>query len=158
MKPYIYTLLIIFIFGCTSTKVVHNPKKNDISGNWTLSKIDQGVIETSELNELFDYSIDDCLKGSTWSFGSDGKSGSISVSGENCTGSSKKIHWLLYEPGDGTVNLQFKYMAPMEESTSEGKGFQTVIKSVSENEMVMQASNKDGTKGDTSLVFTKTVP
>jgi hypothetical protein len=158
MKPYIYTLLIIFIFGCTTTKVVHNPKKNDISGNWTLSKITQGNIDASELKELFDFPIDECLKGSTWSFGSDGTSGSIRVSGENCTGSSKKIHWLLYEPGDGTVNLQFKYVAPMEETNAAGKGFQTIIKSVNENEMVMQASNKEGTKSDTSLVFTKMVP
>ena len=158
MKPYIYTLLIIFILGCNTTKVVHNPKKNNISGNWKLSKIDQGDIETSALDELFDFSIDECLKGSIWSFGSDGSSGSIRVSGENCTGSSKKIHWLLYEPGDGTVNLQFKYLATMEESSSAGKGFQTVIKSVGENEMVMQVSNKEGTKMDTSLVFTKMVP
>ena len=158
MKPYLYTLLIIFIFGCSTTKVVHNPKKNNISGNWTLSKIDRGDLETSELDELFDFSIDECLQGSTWSFGSDGSSGSIRVSGDNCSGSSKKIHWLLYEPGDGTVNLQFKYLTTMEESASTGKGFQTIIKSVSENEMVMQASNKEGTKTEASLVFTKMVP
>ena len=158
MKRYIYTLLFVFTFACTTTKVVHNTKKNDISGTWTLMEINNSNVENSEQSKLFEFSVEDCLIGSTWSFNSDGKSGGLKVSGENCDESSKKIHWLLYEPGDGSVNLQFKYVPFMDETATSGKGFQTIVVSVDENRMVMDASNKEETGTTSRLVFTKNTP
>jgi len=159
MKIYIYGLLLIFTFACTTTKVIHNPSKNNITGSWKLTNIDQPSEDTADEIPLFDVAIMSCLKGSIWNFNSDKTSGLITMNGTGCLISNRQIHWLIYEPGDGTVNFQFKYKAiDQEDQSHSSKGYQTKIDKIDGAVMVMHTKSSKDNLSPTVLTFNKITP
>jgi hypothetical protein len=157
MKIYIYGLLVIFSFACTTTRVVHNnPGKNNITGSWKLTGLTHTGSEVAEGTPLFDIVNVSCLEESVWNFNNDKTSGTIVLDGPDCEKRFRKIHWLIYEPGDGTVNFQFKYVATGDETPNkEGKGFQTNIDRMDASTMVMQTSSGKDSMSSTTLTFSK---
>ena len=159
MKIYIYGLLGIFILGCTSTKVINNPGKNNITGSWKLTNVDRPTEEMANEPPIFDVALNSCLKGSIWSFNDDKTSGIINMNGSNCEKKVIKIHWLIYEPGDGTVNFQFKYVISEEDtSINNTRGFQTKIDKMDGSIMVMQTKSGKDSNSATMLTFTRVTP
>jgi len=156
MKIYIYGLLVVFSFACTSTKIINNPSKNNITGSWKLTDLGQSTDITSKDFSLFDITDVSCLEGSVWSFNMDKTSGTVKLSGSGCLESLRTIHWLIYEPGDGTMNFQFKYI-----STGEGaekninKGYQTKIDKIDGSTMIMHTSSGKEANSSISLTFNK---
>ena len=159
MKIYIYGLLVLFSFACTSTKIVHNPSKNDITGSWKLTNLSQSALLNSKEFSLFDVTDITCLEGSVWSFNSDKTSGTVNLSGSTCLQSSRSIHWLIYEPGDGTMNFQFKYISTDEEAEKTiNKGYQTKIDKIDGSIMVMHTSSVKDNNSSITLTFSKITP
>ncbi len=159
MKIYIYGLLVVFSFACTSTKIVHNPSKNDITGSWKLTNLSQTTVLNSKEFSLFDVTDISCLEGSVWSFNSDKTSGTVKLSGSTCLQSLRNIHWLIYEPGDGTMNFQFKYISTGEVSEKTiSKGYQTKIDKIDGSTMVMYTSSVKDTNSPITLTFNKITP
>ena len=158
MKIYIYGLLLIFSFACTTTKVVHNPSKNNIMGSWKLTSINNPENEASE-SPLFDVAMMTCLEGSVWNFNDDKTSGTITMNETSCVDKLRKIRWLIYEPGDGTVNFQFKYVSTDEEAPKiNAKGFQTKIDKMDGSVMVMHTKSSKDNSSPTTLTFNKIIP
>jgi len=157
MKIYIYGLLIIFSFACTTTRVIHNnPNKNNITGSWKLTGLNHASSEPDKETPLFDVVNVSCLDGSVWNFNIDKTSGTVVLDGSDCENRFRKIHWLIYEPGDGTVNFQFKYVAAGDESPNkESKGFQTNIDKIDGSTMVMHTSSGKDAASNTILTFSK---
>ena len=159
MKIFIYSLLVIFSFACTTTKVVHNPSKNDIAGAWKLTNVNKPSEEGESETQLFDVAAVSCLEGSIWNFNDDKTSGTINLNGSSCIKSLRKIHWLIYEPGDGTVNFQFKYVASGEEAQiNSTKGYQTKIDKIDGATMVMHTNSGKDSTSNTILTFSKITP
>lgn len=159
MKIYIYGLLLIFTFACTTTKVIHNPSKSNVTGSWKLTKIDQPSGDTAYEIPLFDIANMSCLEGSIWIFNDDKTSGMITMNGSNCLINNRQIHWLIYEPGDGTVNFQFKYKAIDQEVQSHSsKGYQTKIDKIDGAVMVMHTKSNKDNLSTTVLTFNKITP
>jgi hypothetical protein len=159
MKIYIYGLLLFFIFSCTTTRVVNNTSKSSITGSWKLTGIEQPAEESTDKTPLFDVPTLTCLEGSVWHFNDDKTSGTITLNGSSCIKSLREIHWLIYEPGNGTVNFQFKYVVTgVDTSKINAKGYQTMIDKMDGSVMVMHTnSNKDSTS-NTILTFNKVTP
>lgn len=159
MKIYIYGLLGIFILGCTSTKVINNPGNNNITGSWKLTNVDRPGVEMANETPLFDVALISCLEGSVWNFNDDKTSGIITMNGSNCEKKLIKIHWLIYEPGDGTVNFQFKYVTNNEESSiNNTRGFQTKIDKMDGSTMVMQTKSGKDSNSTIMLTFNRVTP
>ena len=151
---------MIFAFACTSTRVVHNkPSKNNITGSWKLTGLSQSGNMVTDGNFLFDIVNVTCLEGSVWNFNIDKTSGTIVLDGSDCENRFRKIHWLIYEPGDGTVNFQFKYVAAGDETPNkDSKGFQTNIDKMDDATMVMHTNSGKENISDTILTFSKITP
>ena len=159
MKIFILGLLVIITFACTTTRVVNNPAKSSITGSWKLSTISQPGVEAANESTLFDVAVLSCLEGSVWNFNDDKTSGTITLNGSSCINSLRKIHWLIYEPGDGTVNFQFKYLVSGEETAiSSTKGYQTKIDKMDGSSMVMHTNAGKDSTSDTTLTFIKITP
>lgn len=159
MRIYIYVLLVIFTFSCTSTKIVHNPPKDNITGSWKLTTINQSDNVDPVNTPLFDVEIVNCLEGSVWNFNADKTSGTIEMNGSNCLGNYRKIHWLIYEPGDGTMNFQFKYISTGEEAEKNiSKGYQTKIDKIDGSTMVMHTVSGKESNSAITLTFNKITP
>ena len=157
MKIYIYGLIVILSFACTTTRVVHNnPNKNNITGSWKLTGLNQSGDKATDGNPLFDVVNMTCLEGSVWNFNIDKTSGTVVLDGSDCENRFRKIHWLIYEPGDGTVNFQFKYVATGDETPNkDSKGFQTNIDKIDGTVMVMHTSSGKDATSNTVLTFSK---
>ncbi len=159
MKIYIYGLLLFFIFSCTTTRVVNNTSESSITGSWKLTVIEQPAEESTVKTPLFDVPTLTCLEGSVWHFNDDKTSGTITLNGSSCIKSLREIHWLIYEPGDGTVNFQFKYVATDEETPKiNAKGYQTKIDKMDGSVMVMHTKSSKDISSTTTLTFNKIIP
>ena len=101
---FLFFLTIIFLMGCSSTKVVRSTQKG-LKGNWTLSSIasDQGNLVDIKL--LFNQASPDCFEGSTWSFVSNNNSGIYNFQNADCDNSTHSIKWFMEENEDGVYFL-----------------------------------------------------
>lgn len=153
MKKITYSFLLVISLACTTTKVIHNTGKESLIGSWKLTNINQGTMVNADAT-LFEFSAV-CLKESVWNFNTDKSSGTIKITDTACEGEHKEIHWLLFEPGDGSKQLQFKYVTSDGDSVSNSsKGFQTLIETLTGDMMVMRTT----TDKSATLNFTKINP
>ncbi len=117
MKKTFYILTFAFLLiSCSSTKTTDNggtPKigKKMLKGTWEVTDIrfvgEKGLYKA----KLFDLADSPCFKGSEWVLIPNNGSGKFTInSSSQCEASVNRIHWSLYDPGDGTYQFQFKFV------------------------------------------------
>jgi len=163
MKKLIYLTLAVLVISCGSTKsdsTSSAPKlsKKTLKGTWEVTNIrfvgDKGLYKAN----LFDLADSPCFKGSQWVFIPNNGSGKFTLnSSAHCEASSNRIHWSFFEPGDGSYQLQFKYVDEKNKSLDPAnRGYRSNIDNLSESSMEMRvATTYEGNPFDVVMTFTK---
>ena len=157
---YILIGSIFFLISCSSTQSTSTakPSKKTLKGTWEIVNIafvgEEGLYKAN----LFDMADSACFKGSKWVFIPNNGSGKYSLEGtSNCEEVATRIHWSIYEPGDGTYQFQFKYVDEKNKPIdSANRGYRCKIDTLEESTMIMRvASTYDGKPFDVVLSFNK---
>lgn len=109
-----FLMCFVIVTSCTSTKSANannKPDKRVLKGTWEVTEIrfvgEEGLYKA----ELFDLADSPCFKGSEWVFIPNNGTGKFTLKQANgCEPSSHRILWSFFESGDGTHDLQFKFV------------------------------------------------
>jgi len=163
MKKLLYIILTLSILSCGTSKSSSDEgiikiSKKTLKGTWEVTNIrfvgDKGLYKAN----LFDMADSPCFKGSKWVFIPNNGSGKYSInSSAYCEPVATRIHWSLYEPGDGTYQFQFKYVDEKNKPIdSANRGYRSSIDQLEENNMIMRVSTTyEGNPFDVVMTFTK---
>lgn len=161
MKYLIYVLLTVFVISCSSSKSTSEkkPSKGNLKGTWEVTDIkfvgEEGLYKV----KLFDLADSACFKGGEWVFIPNNGSGKFTINNSsNCENVSPRIHWSLYEPGDGTYQFQFKYVDEKNKPLDNGnRGYRSKIDKLNGQTMIMRvATEQDGKPFNVVMTFTRT--
>ena len=165
MKKLLFLAITLLIFSCSTTQTTGGSSststkisKKNLKGTWEITNIkfvgDKGLYKAN----LFDIADSPCFNGSKWVFIPNNGSGKFTlIDGNRCDGSSHRIHWSLYEPGDGTYQFQFKFVNDKNKPLdAANRGFRTNIDHLDTNAMVMRVNTSyEGSSFDVVLTFSK---
>jgi len=164
MKKLLYLALTLFIVSCSSTQssgessATTKISKKTLKGTWEVTNIrfvgDKGLYKAN----LFDIADSPCFNGSKWVFIPNNGSGKFTIpSAAHCEESTHRIHWSLYEPGDGSYQFQFKFVNDKNKPLdAANRGYRSKIDQLDTNHMVMRvATTYQGNPFDVVLTFSK---
>ena len=164
MKNLLYLVLTLFIVSCSSTQSSGGStsstkiSKKTLKGTWEVTNIrfvgDKGLYKAN----LFDIADSPCFKGSQWVFIPNNGSGKFSInSSAHCEASTHRIHWSFYEPGDGTYQMQFKFVDEKNKPIdAANRGYRSNIDHLDANNMEMRvATTYEGNPFDVVMTFSK---
>ncbi len=161
MKKFIYLTLTLLIISCGSTKTESEaPKisKKTLKGTWEVTNIrfvgEEGIYKAN----LFDMADSACFNGSQWIFIPNNGSGKFTINNSSqCEAVATRIHWSLFEPGDGTYQFQFKYVDEKNKPIdSASRGYRSTIDQLEADTMIMRiGTTYEGNNFDVIMTFTK---
>ncbi|RLD86459.1 MAG: hypothetical protein DRJ07_00715 [Bacteroidetes bacterium] len=164
MKKLLYLVLTLFIVSCSSTQSSGGSSsstkisKKTLKGTWEVTNIrfvgDKGLYKA----HLFDIADSPCFKGSQWVFIPNNGSGKFSInSSAHCEASAHRIHWSFFEPGDGSYQMQFKFVDEKNKPLdAANRGYRSNIDQLDANQMVMRvATTYEGNPFDVVMTFSK---
>jgi hypothetical protein len=162
MKKILYfSFIILFLSACGSTQsssTAAKPSKKTLKGTWKVTNIRFVGKEGLYKARLFDMADSACFKESEWVFIPNNGTGKYTINqGSQCEGLTTRILWSFYEPGDGTYQLQFKYVDDKNKPIDPAnRGYRSNIDTLEENNMTMRVvTTQDGNEFDVVLTFTK---
>jgi len=165
MKKIIYLTLAVLVLSCGSAKTDSSEEestskinKKTLKGTWEVTDIkfvgDQGLYKAN----LFDMADSACFVSGQWVFIPNNGSGKFSInSSSQCEATATRIHWSLFEPGDGTYQLQFKYVDEKNKPIDNAnRGYRSNIDQLDDETMVMTvATTYEGNPFDVVMTFKK---
>jgi len=166
MKKIIYLLLtILLVSSCGTTQSTSSGgeastkiSKKTLKGTWEVTNIrfvgDKGLYKAN----LFDLADSPCFNGSQWVFIPNNGSGKFTVnSAAHCEASVNRIHWSFFEPGDGSYQLQFKYVDEKNKPLdAANRGYRSKIDNLTADSMEMRiATTYKGNPFDVIMTFNK---
>jgi hypothetical protein len=134
------------------------PSKKMLKGTWQVSDIrfvgDKGLYKAN----LFEAADSACFKGSQWVFIPNNGSGkyTLNSTASQCAPATNRIHWSFFEPGDGSVQFQMKYLDEAGKTVAGGRGYRANIDELNSSVMVMRVpSTYQGNPFDVLMTFNK---
>ncbi|MDX1272175.1 lipocalin family protein [Bizionia paragorgiae] len=155
MKKLSFLLLLVFLVGCGSSKVVRQSKK-EIKGNWVLNSVNYDKTGTYAITFLNDASKA-CFEQSTWSFVPNNNTGIYSIANANCATGDRYFNFTIQEV-DANTGLYHFLLKPTDEKgkSPDNAGFRLRLSQLSENTMQWQQTvSVDGSPFTINMNFTK---
>ena len=119
-----------------------NVKRDNVTGNWTLSDITFEGLPESAVKTLFDEGSYKCFVGSTWSLTNSGNGSYTLPGGTGCTAKTQTIFWSA-SPADQT--FQFKKIFEGDKAKNVTSGYRSVLSSADGETMVIKSPVEYGT-------------
>lgn len=161
MKKFLqFSFILLFLSSCGSTQSSSDakPSKKTLKGTWKVTNVRLVGEENLNKANLFDMADAACFNGSEWVFIPNNGSGKYTINeSAQCEAVATRIHWSFYEPGDGTFQLQFKYVDENNKPIdSANRGYSSNVDSLEENAMTMRVvASAEGKEFDVILTFTR---
>jgi hypothetical protein len=132
--------------------------KGTLKGTWQVT--DMRFVGAQGLYKavLFERADSACFKGSEWVFIPNNGAGKFTLNSpaSQCAAGATRIHWSLYQPGDGSNQFQFKYLDERGKVAAGGRGYRATIDALTPTSMILRVpSSYQGNPFDVLMSFSK---